>query len=96
MTGKYSAKNGRERQGGATAQQAASAVGATYPSVERARRARARRRATIALLPSHKRIRRWRDLRTTPLIRGQLVTHRRTSFVIQHKSKQRRWRHRHY
>ena len=96
MTGNHSAENDRERQGGTMAQQALTAMAATYPDVERARRARARRRASMPSLPSHKRTCRWRDLRTIPLIRGQLVTQRRTSFVIQHKSKQRRWRHRHY
>lgn len=60
-----------------------------------------RRRSNLALrrtwtkrfganLPTFKRIRRWRDRRWTSLIRGQLVTHRRTSLSVRHKSRQHR------
>ncbi len=55
------------------------------------------RRFARSLPPALKRIRRWRDWRLTGLIHGGLVTPRRTSFVIRHKSKQRRHlRHQHY
>ena len=66
-------------------------MGGAYPEDARVRRAWHRQHASKFLMPSYKRIRRWRDRRLTSLKHGGiLVTHRRASFAAPHKSRQRR------
>lgn len=80
-------RSGGNRQRDSLADQVVPALGGESPRV-RVRRLRSMR--FIPLMPSLKRIRRWRDKRMAALMHGGLLSYRRTSYACPHKSKQRR------